>query len=137
MSKRIMGLITEHAINERLDAILLRDRDFLALQEKINEEMAVFDSHDLSKEERKAVDRLICAYTGSAAYHSAAAYRCGFKDCASFLCEIGLVGKGCGWNPSVNWKPQGKEGKVGCGLMHRFYHQIKKILKRKRDGYGF
>lgn len=131
MSKRILDLITEYAVNERLDAILLLDRDFLALQEKIDEEIAVFDSLDLSKEERQIVDRLICAHTESGAYHSAAAYRLGFKDCASFLCEIGLAGKGWGWNPRVNRKPQGKEGKGGSGLMYRFYHQIKKIEKKE------
>ena len=89
--KSILDIITEHAVNERLDAILLHDQDFLYLQEKIEKHMEVFDSLGLSKEARQAVDRLISAYTESAAYYSAAAYRFGLKDCAAMLCEIGLV----------------------------------------------
>lgn len=91
MSKSILDIITEHAVNERLDALLFCDPVFLALQEKIDEETAVFDSLGLSKEVRQAVDRLISAYTESAAYYSAAAYRFGFKDCAAMLSGIGLV----------------------------------------------
>jgi len=34
MCKNIMDLITEHAMNERLDAELLCDQQFLALQKK-------------------------------------------------------------------------------------------------------
>lgn len=91
MSKSILDIITEHAVNERLDALLFCDPDFLALQEKLDEETAVFDSLGLSKEVQQAVDRLISAYTESAAYYSAAAYRLGLKDCAAMLREIGLV----------------------------------------------
>ena len=91
MSKSMLDLITEHAVNERLDALLFCDPNFLSLQEKIDEETEVFDSLGLSKEARQAVDRLISAYTESAAYHSAAAYRLGLKDCAAMLSGIGLV----------------------------------------------
>lgn len=91
--KSILDIITEYAVNERLDAVLLRDQDFLYLQEKIEEQMEAFDSLGLSKEERDAVDRLVCAHTESEAYYSAAAYRFGFKDCAEMLSEIGLVKK--------------------------------------------
>lgn len=91
MSKSILDLIKEHAVNERLDALLFCNPDFLALQEKIDEETEVFDGLGLSKEARQAVDRLISAYTESAAHHSAAAYRLGLRDCAAMLSGIGLV----------------------------------------------
>jgi len=45
----------------------------------------------MAKEERQAVDLLISAYTESAAYYSAAAYRYGFKDCAALFCAAGIV----------------------------------------------
>ena len=89
--KSILDLITEHAVNERLDALLFCDPDFLSLQKKIDEETAVFNNLGLSKEARQEADRLISAYTESAAYHSAAAYRLGLKDCAAMLNGIGLV----------------------------------------------
>ena len=93
--KSILDLITEYAVNERLDALLFCDPDFLALQEKVDEETEVFDSLGLSREVRQAVDRLISAYTESAACHSAAAYQLGLRDCAEMLNGIGLV-KGTG-----------------------------------------
>lgn len=91
MCKNIMDLITEHAMNERLDAELLCDQQFLALQKKIDEQTEAFDSLGMAKEERQAVDLLISAYTESAAYYSAAAYRYGFKDCAALFCAAGIV----------------------------------------------
>lgn len=126
--KSILDMITEQAVNERLDAVLFCDQEFMFLQKKIDEQIEAFDSLGLSKEERQTVDRLIAAHTESDACYSAAAYRYGFKDCASFLCEIGLAGRECGWEPRVNRKPQGEEGKAGSGLIHRFYQ---KILKRR------
>lgn len=133
MSKRILDLIMEYAVNERLDAIIFRDQEFMSLQKKLDEQIEAFDSLGLSKEERQAVDQLISAHTESEAYYSAAAYRLGFKDCAAFLCEIGLVGKGCGRESRINRKPQGKEGKGGSGLTDRFCREIQKIVKRRRD----
>ena len=136
--KKIMDLITEYALNERLDAVIFCDQEFLSLQKKIDEQIEVFDSLGLSKEERQVVDQLISAHTESEAYYSAAAYRCGFADCASLLCEIGLVGEGCGRESYVNRKPVGREGKGGGGLIHRFYHQIMKNLKKGgTKQYGF
>ena len=126
--KSILDLITEHAVNERLDALLLCDQKFLALQKEIDEQIKAFDKLDLSKKERQAVDRLICAHTESDAYYSAAAYRLGFTDCASLLSETGLVGKDREEDPCIKRKPQRKEGKSGGGLIHRFYQ---KILKRR------
>ena len=89
--KSILDIITEHAVNERLDAILFRDQKFLSLQKKMDERTEVFDKLDLSKEVQQVVDQLISTHTESSAYYSAAAYRYGFKDCVSLFCEIGLV----------------------------------------------
>ncbi|MDE6320172.1 MAG: hypothetical protein K2M22_10825 [Lachnospiraceae bacterium] len=89
--KSLLDIITEHSVNERLDAILFCDPVFRDLQNKIEEQMEVFNKLGFSKKARLVVDRLISAYTESAAYHSAVAYRFGLKDCAAMLCEIGLV----------------------------------------------
>lgn len=89
--KSILGIITEHAVNERLDALLFRDQKFLDLQKELDEQIKEFECLGLPKEERQTVERLVCAHTESDAYYSAAAYRYGFKDCVSLFCEIGLI----------------------------------------------
>ena len=91
MPRDIMDVITEYGMNERLDAVLIGDPEFMALQKKTDEQTEAYDRLGLSGEERLAVDRMVSAYTESAAYHSAAAYRHGMKDCAAILNAIGLV----------------------------------------------
>ena len=93
--KSILDLITEHAVNERLDAILFCDQKFIALQKELDEQIKAFDNLSLSKEARQVADQLISSHTESEAYYSAAAYRLGLKDCAAMLNGIGLV-KGTG-----------------------------------------
>ncbi len=89
--KSILDIIAEHAVNERLDAILFHDPDFQRLERRIGKEMEAFSRLGLSKKERQTVDRLITAHTENGAYYSAAAYLQGFKDCASLLKETGVV----------------------------------------------
>lgn len=96
--KSILDIITEHAVNKRLDAILFCDQEFMFLQKKIDEQIVAFDSLGLSKEDRLVVDQLISAHLESEAYYSAAAYRYGFKDCVSLFGEIGLVRAAGGGN---------------------------------------
>ncbi len=88
MKKSIMDIITENATNERLDAILNQDKMFAGLQEKIDRTIEVFNGLNLTKEQRRAVDRMVSAHTESGAYYSAMAYRQGFKDCAELMAEI-------------------------------------------------
>lgn len=89
--KSVLDIITEYAVNERLDAILFRDQDFQELERKIGKEIDAFSRLGLSKKKRRTVDRLVSAHVESAAYYSGAAYRQGFKDCASLFKETGIV----------------------------------------------
>lgn len=86
--KSILDIITEHAANERLDALLLDDEEFVGLQKKIDEAAHELEGMGLTKEQRSGVDRMVSAYTESAAYYSLAAYRQGFHDCGALLIEI-------------------------------------------------
>lgn len=89
--KNILDIIAEHAVNERLDAILFRDPEFQRLERKIGKEMEAFSRLGLSKKERQTVDRLLSAHAEDATYYSGAAYLQGFKDCASLLRETGVI----------------------------------------------
>lgn len=95
MPRDIMDVITEYGMNERLDTELLGDPAFIGLQKKRDAETEAFDRLGLSREERFIVDRMVSAYTECAAYHSAAAYRYGMRDCAAILSGIELL-KGTG-----------------------------------------
>lgn len=88
IKESIMDIITEHAMNERLDAILAQDKVFVGLQEKIDHLIEEFNRLNLTDEQRTIVDDMISAYAESGAYYSAAAYKQGFKDCANFAVEI-------------------------------------------------
>ena len=89
--KNILDIIAEHAVNERLDAILFRDPEFQRLERKSGKEMEAFSRLGLSKKERQTVDRLLSAHAEDATYYSGAAYLQGFKDCASLLRETGVI----------------------------------------------
>ena len=84
----ILDIITEHAANERLDALLRDDKEFIKLQGKIEEASCELDRLGLTREQRSAVDGMVSAYTASAAYYSLAAYRQGFRDCGTMFIEI-------------------------------------------------
>lgn len=89
--KSVLDIIAEYAVNERLDVLMFRDPEFQGLEKRIGEAVEAFDRLDLSKKERRTVDRLLSAHTESAAYYSTAAYRQGFRDCASLFRETGIA----------------------------------------------
>ena len=88
MHKGIMDIITEQATNERLDALLRRDKAFTELQKKLDYAIQEFDELNLTKVQRQIVDEMVSAHTESGAYYSAMAYKQGFRDCAEFLAEV-------------------------------------------------
>lgn len=49
------------------------------------------DTLGLSKEQRLTVDRLISSYNEDGALYGRMTYQRGFRDCATFLVEIGLI----------------------------------------------
>lgn len=96
MCKSIMDIITEQATNERLDALLRRDKTFVELQKRLDYAIQAFDELNLTKVQSRIVDEMVSAHTESGAYYSAIAYKQGFRDCAEFLAEIFFLGGGGG-----------------------------------------
>ena len=91
MKKNIFDIITEYAVNERLDNVLLQNAEYIKIQNKIEEQRAQFDKLNLSKEECLIVDRLLSAYTESGAIYGKMTYRQGIQDCVELMTEMRLL----------------------------------------------
>lgn len=91
MKKNIFDIITEYAINEGLDNVLLQNAEYIKNQNKIEEQREQFDKLNLSKEEYLIVDRLLSAYTESGAIYGKMAYRQGIQDCVELMTEMRLL----------------------------------------------
>ena len=90
MKKDILDIITEYAVNEGMDDILLNDAEYIRIQDKISDVAAEFDKLGLAKEECLVVDRLIAAQVESGAYYGRRTYQRGFLDCVALLKKMDL-----------------------------------------------
>ena len=91
MDKNILDILTENAINERLDTILLQDIEYQKMQKKIDNLMAQFENLELSKEQKLIVDRFISSHIEIGCCYGKITYQQGFKDCAFLLREMKLI----------------------------------------------
>ena len=94
MDKNIFEILTDNALNERLDGILLKDDEYQQIQDEIENAVSKFDELDLSKEQRLIVDRLVSSHTESGCCYGRIAYKCGIRDCVSLLLNMGLIKDG-------------------------------------------
>ena len=91
MQKNIFDRMTDYSMNEGMDGILLKNREYMEVQDKIEEQNLQFDKLNLTKEQCLVVDRLISAYAECGAVYGKLAYRQGFRDCAELLLEMKLL----------------------------------------------
>lgn len=91
MGKSVFDLITDSLANERLDGILLQNPQYEKTSDEINRLAEELKERDLSVEETKAVNRLICAYLTQSGIYGQVSYQQGFKDAVALLIEIGLI----------------------------------------------
>ena len=94
MDKNIFEILTDNALNERLDSILLKDDEYQKVQDEIRNSASKFDELDLSKEQRLIVDRFISSHIKSGCCYGRIAYKCGMRDCVSLLLNMGLIKDG-------------------------------------------
>ena len=90
MENNIFEVLTEHAINERLDEILLQDNEHQKLQEKIDNLIEQVKMLNLPREQWLIIDELVSAHTQCGCCYRRIAYQQGFKDCVSLLKEMKL-----------------------------------------------
>ena len=91
MEKNIFEILTENAINERLDDTILHDDAYQKIKKKIDHLMEQFDKLNLTKEHRLIIDRLISAHIECGSCYGRVTYQQGVRDCALLLMEMGLI----------------------------------------------
>ena len=91
MENNIFKTLTEDAINERLDNVLLHDKRYRKAQKKIDSLREELDKLELPKEQRLIINRLIASYVESGCCYGVVTYQQGLKDCALLLREMELI----------------------------------------------
>lgn len=91
MERNVFELITEELASERLDSIILQNPEYEKTINEVDSLAEELKTCNLSKEEIKAVNRLVAAYLAQNACYNKLTYRQGFKDCAALLMEIGMI----------------------------------------------
>ena len=91
IDKNIFEILIDNAINERLDEILLQDKEYQEIQDKINNLSEQLYKLELPDDQLLIVDRLISSYTEIGCYYGKITYQQGFKDCALLLREMELI----------------------------------------------
>jgi hypothetical protein len=94
MGKDIFEVLTEYAINERLNDILQQDSEYQRVQREMDELIEQFHELRLPEEQNLLVDRLVSSHTESGCCYGRIAYRQGMRDCTSLLVEMGLIKDG-------------------------------------------
>lgn len=91
MDKNIFDILTDNAINERLDDILIQDKEYQKIQEEIDDLIDQLNMLKLPKEQWLIIDRLVSAHTDCGCYYGRITYQQGLKDCALLLREMQLI----------------------------------------------
>lgn len=91
MDKVIFDVITEYAVNEAVNGVLLQNDEYKQIQAKIDSLTDELDRYILPKELRVLIDRLISSYIENGALYGRMTYRQGIRDCASLLVEMGMI----------------------------------------------
>lgn len=89
--KSPFDVITGYSVNEGLREVLRQNEEYIAVQKKIDEQTALLERQDFTKEQRLMIDRLVCAHTENGALYGRMTYQKGFRDCGSLLWEMGLI----------------------------------------------
>ena len=91
MDKNIFDILTDNAINERLNDLLLQDNEYQKIQEEISNLIEQFNMLNLPKEQMLIVDKLLSAHTDCGCYYGRITYQQGFRDCTLLLREMELI----------------------------------------------
>lgn len=94
MSKDIFEVLTEYAVNESVNIILLPKEEYKQIQAEIDSLTDELDRYILPKEQRELIDRLISSYIENGALYGRMTYQQGMRDCATLLGEMGLIKNG-------------------------------------------
>lgn len=88
MEESFLDVITDSALNERFDKIILQDEKYIQLRENIESLSDKYGTLTLSDEQKLVINKLVDAYMEIGTYFAYATYRQGFKDCGKLFKEI-------------------------------------------------
>lgn len=91
MAKDIFDVITEYAVNESMNGVLLQNGEYKQIQAKIDSLTDELDKFMLPKEQMVLIDRLISSYIENGALYGRMTYQQGMRDC----CAVGEDGIDC------------------------------------------
>lgn len=91
MEKDIFEILTDDALTERMDDMLLQDNEYQQIQNKTKRLSEQVGTIGLSKEQKLIVDSLASSYVESSCYYGRMAYQQGIRDCALLLREMELI----------------------------------------------
>ena len=91
MDKNIFDILTEYAINKRMDDILLQDEEYQKAQKEISSPTDEFNQMGLPKEQRSVIDSLMFFHVESGCCYGRIAYQQGLRDCSLLLRNLELI----------------------------------------------
>lgn len=87
MDKRVLEIITENLMNERLDSIVQNNEEYRQAEQETDKMICVFEGI-LSQEQQKVLDDDLSAENHRAAVYAEVSYRQGMKDVLAFLISL-------------------------------------------------
>lgn len=87
----LLNELVEMFTNERLDSILLKDDEFLKLEDEMKDTIVKFDELNLDDKQKLVVDRMVSAYNASSAYYIKMSYKQAIYDCVQLLKEMKIL----------------------------------------------
>ena len=91
MEESILKVLAKLMTEKRLENVVLNEKEYIKKDMTVAKLEAQLRGHDLTKEERLAVDRLLSASNESNVRYSQLAYEQGPKDIISILRELDLI----------------------------------------------
>lgn len=89
--RNVFEVITDYAVNERINQILLEDKRYQGIQRQIDNQIKLFEELNLDKEQQLIVDRLVSLHTESGALYGRVTYQQGCRDCVTLLQVMNLI----------------------------------------------
>lgn len=89
--RNVFEVITDYAVNERLNQVLLGNKQYQDIQRQIDNQIVLFDGLKLDKEQRLIVDRLVSLHAESGALYGRVTYQQGCRDCVALLQAMNLI----------------------------------------------
>lgn len=87
MDKRVLEIITENLMNERLDSKVQNNKEYRQAEQETDKMICILEGM-LSQEQQKALDDYLSAENRRAAVYMEISYRQGMKDILTLLVSL-------------------------------------------------